>query len=236
MNKKIWIIIGKSIFSLLLLSIGILLIRWICSSPRVFSIDLVIWIVVGFIFILLAVFEASKLLYSRLKIAKRNIFIVLFIIVLLFLSFGSNHNALYPFIRRIGQNGIVPDTEIVIEAEIPGLTPNEAIYIADEYLRIPITNGVTTREKYVKMMYRDHWMKKVVVSTCSGAFLKYEEDTIMIPSPLKPKIYKLPTYETFNEIEELYEVFFYFGEDDILAVCIDPNGNVAGVGSSILLE
>ena len=118
---------------------------------------------------------------------------------------------------RIGQNGIVPDTEIVIEAEIPGLTPKEAIDIADEYLRTPISEipGEYVIGRYEKSMYRDHWMKKVVVSTIPYGFI--EEGR------------KLPISKTYNENEELYEILFYFGG---LRVYVSKEGDVVAISSA----
>lgn len=231
LTKKTSLLIGKCILAFLLLVVGILLIRRVCYFPKIFSVDLIIWLAIGLILILLASFLISGLLYPRLKIARSKIFAIFSIVVLLFLSFGGRHASLYSFVNRIGDNGIVPNTEIVIKEAMPnGIAPKEVIDITDNYLRTPFleTSDADLREKYIKIMYRDSWMKKVVICVTSYSFFKDDEN-----------IYKLPFSETYDINEKLYQVSLYFGsvlhkEDNRLIVYIDGNGNVAGTGSYIL--
>jgi len=235
----------KSILSVLLFFIGIVYIRHVCSIPYQvdFSIDLIFLITIGFIPILLASLMTSKLLYPKLKTPEKNIFIAVFFIILLFLSFTGGHNSLYSLISRIGQNGIVSDTEIVIKEGIQdGITPEKAIKIADDYLRSPNEANNTcywdiieNRYKkatgtYIWDMYRDHWMKKVVVSTVSWNYIKSSSD-------IRWKL--LSPNSAVYENENLYMVSFYFNsvlhnEDNELIVYIDQNGNVVGTMTYML--
>jgi hypothetical protein len=208
-----------------------------------FSVDLVFLIVIGFIPLLLASLITSKLLYPKLKTAERNIFVAVFFIILLFLSFTGGHSSLYSLIIRSGQNGIVSDTEIVIKESIQdGITPEKAIEIADNYLRSPYEANDTyywdiieNRYKkatgtYIWDMYRDHWMKRVVVSTISWNYINNSAD---IRWKLSNSINAL--YEDKN----LYLISFYFNsilhdEDNELIVYINQNGTVVGTMTYIL--
>jgi len=232
-RKSLVIEIRKGVVALILLFLGTFLVRWVCSLPKVFSFGLMVWIAVGFALVLLASFLISQLLYLKLKMERRYIFAACFIIVLFFLSFTGGHSSLHSFISRIGHNGIVHDTQIIIKEKIPGgIAPKQAIDIADNYLRAPFFETFNTdpREKYIKMMYQNSWMKKVVVSITPYSCIKYMEN-----------IYKLPISETYNENEKLYKVSFYFGSvlhkgDNRLIVYIDRDGNVVGTETWILLQ
>ena len=235
----------KSILTLLLFFIGILWVRHICSYPaRVdFSIYSIIWLIIGFVFILTAALMASELLYITVKIPRGKLFAVIFSIVLIFLSFGSTHSSLYPFFTRVGQNGIVSDTEIVTKEEIiGGITPKKAIEIADNYLRNPdeadntyyfdmIENKSNEAPgKYIWIMYIDYWMKSVVVSTVPWESIMYDGNIRWEP----PNPIDAPYIN-----EDLYEVAFYFNsvlhkEDNKLIVYIDKEGNDVGTSTWIL--
>jgi len=236
----------KGILSVLLFFFGILSIRHLCSMPhRVdVSVDLLFLLIMGVIPILVASLIASKLLCSTLKTTKKNIFIAVLLIILLFLSFTGGHSSLYSLINRISQNGIVSDTEIVLKESIQdGVTPERAIEIADNYLRSPNEANTTyywdiieNRHKkatgtYIWDMYGDYWMKKVVVSTVSWTHINNSADIRWkLLSPINNVAYKN---------KNLYRVSFHFNsilhnEDNVLIVYIDQNGNVVGTMSYIL--
>jgi len=144
-RKSLVIVIRKGVVALILLFLGIFLVRWVCSLPKVFSFGLMIWIAVGFGLVLLASFLVSQLLYPKLKVARRYIFATCFIIILFFLSFTGGHSSLHSFVSRIGHNGIVLGTQIIIKEEIPGgIAPKEVIDIADNYLRTPFLETSNT--------------------------------------------------------------------------------------------
>lgn len=227
----------KTVLSIFLFFIGIMYIRYISSlSYRIdFSFDETLILTVGFIPIILASLIISKLLQSKLKTSEKNIFISLFLITLLFLLFTGSQSSLYSYINRIGQNGIVSDTEIVIEARnLNTITPEKAIEIADDYLNSPSNaNGtycwdiIERRHEnatgtYIWDMYRDHWMRKVVISTINWNNIKNIPD-------VRWKNIVSSNYEN----ETLYMVSFYFAsvlhdEDNELIVYVDKSGNVIG--------
>ena len=104
------------------------------------------------------------------------------------------------------------------------------IDITDNYLRTPFLGNLDAdlREKYIKMMYSDFWMKKVVVSAAPYSLIKHDEN-----------IYKLPIINVCSENENLYRVSFYFGsvlheQDNELIVYVNQNGNIVGTETYIL--
>ena len=119
LTKTRALLIGKVVLALFLLSMGVFLIRRVCSLPRVFSLELIAPLAIGLVLIPLGSFLTSVLLYSRLKIARAKIFATFSILILVFMSFAGRHASLYSFINRIGDNGIVSNTEIVIKQNIP---------------------------------------------------------------------------------------------------------------------
>ena len=240
-----WNKVGKSskiVLSILLFFIGLIYIRHITSMPYLidFSFDKVSILAIGFIPIILASLMISKLLHSKINTKERNIFIGIFLIIFILLLFSGGQSSLYSFINRIGQNGIVSDTEIAIKANISyAITPEKTIEIADNYLRNPdeanntyYWNIIDNHYKeatgtYIWDIYRDHWMKKVTVSTISWEDINNSAD-----------VRWNVTNVTFDD-ETLYEVSFYFAsilhdEDNKLIVFIDRKGVVIGTSTSIL--
>lgn len=233
---------SKIVLSILLFFIGLIYIRRITSMPYLidFSFDEVFILAIGFIPILLASLMISKLLHSKINTKERNIFISICLIIFILLLFSGGQSSLYSFINRIGQNGIVSDTEIAIKANIPNaITPEKTIEIADNYLRNPdeanntyYWNIIDNHYKeatgtYIWDIYRDHWMKKVTVSTISWEDINNSAD-----------VRWNVTNVTFDD-ETLYEVSFYFAsilhdEDNKLIVFIDRKGVVIGTSTSIL--
>ena len=205
-----------------------------------FSFDEVFILAIGFIPILLASLMISKLLHSKINTKERNIFISICLIIFILLLFSGGQSSLYSFINRIGQNGIVSDTEIAIKANISyAITPEKTIEIADNYLRNPdeanntyYWNIIDNHYKeatgtYIWDIYRDHWMKKVTVSTISWEDINNSAD-----------VRWNVTNVTFDD-KTLYEVSFYFAsilhdEDNKLIVFIDRKGVVIGTSTSIL--
>lgn len=233
---------SKIVLSILLFFIGLIYIRHITSMPYLidFSFDEVFILAIGFIPILLASLMISKLLHSKINTKEMNIFISICLIIFILLLFSGGQSSLYSFINRIGQNGIVSDTEIAIKANISyAITPEKTIEIADNYLRNPdeanntyYWNIIDNHYKeatgtYIWDIYRDHWMKKVTVSTISWEDINNSAD-----------VRWNVTNVTFDD-KTLYEVSFYFAsilhdEDNKLIVFIDRKGVVIGTSTSIL--
>lgn len=233
---------SKIVLSILLFFIGLIYIRRITSMPYLidFSFDEVFILAIGFIPILLASLMISKLLHSKINTKERNIFISICLIIFILLLFSGGQSSLYSFINRIGQNGIVSDTEIAIKANISyAITPEKTIEIADNYLRNPdeanntyYWNIIDNHYKeatgtYIWDIYRDHWMKKVTISTISWEDINNSADVRWNVTNVR-----------FDD-ETLYEVSFYFAsilhdEDNKLIVFIDRKGVVIGTSTSIL--
>ena len=234
--------LSKIVLSILLFFIGLIYIRRITSMPYLidFSFDEVSLLAIGFIPILLASLMISKLLHSNINMKERNIFISIFLIIFILLLFSGGQSSLFSFINRIGQNGIVSDTEITIKADISNaITPEKTIEIADNYLRNPdeanntyYWNIIDNHYKeatgtYIWDIYRDHWMKKVTVSTISWNYVNRSADV------------RWNVINKMYDNETLYEISFYFGsilhdEDNKLVVFIDRNGIVIGTSTYIL--
>lgn len=234
----------KTVLSILLFFIGIVYIRRISSiSYRVdFSFNEVLILAIGLIPILLACLMLGKLSHSKLKTTEKNVFISLFLITLLFLLFTGGQSSLYSYTNRIGQNGIVSDTEIVIEArKLDTIPPEKVVEIADDYLRNPSEATSTyhwdiieNRYKnatgsYIWDMYRDHWMRKVVISTINWNHIKNTQDVRWENN-----------FYSNHKNESLYVASFHFAsvlhdEDNELIVYIDKSGNVVGTIEYILL-